>query len=30
MSPKCERVVLRAKQSVQKRFDLAGADGASA
>ena len=30
MSPECKRVVLGVKQGVQKHFDLAGADGASA
>jgi len=30
MSPESKRVLLGVKQSVQKRFDLAGAEGASA
>jgi hypothetical protein len=30
MSPECKRVLFGAKQGVQKHFDLAGADGASA
>jgi len=30
MSPECKRVLLGAKQGVQKHFDLANADGGSA
>jgi hypothetical protein len=30
MTPKCKRVLLGAKQGVQKHFDLAGADGGRA